>query len=249
MRRQYFYWTYLVFATVLSVYGGYSVFHSLNKNQTIPPLGLAFFIIGVFLLILYFVLIVISFFQKKKVEEKKSSENIIETPTKKEDVIEESEVEEPEEEEMEEETIIPKESPSPSKYNSEVTYVSSRPSRSRSYDTVYVRKVGYGPVLRVTGNEILDMRSNEYYRIEGNMVYLNGSGLAFEIYGNKIRPAFGSYLYEISGSNINKVFGGFYASISGSYIQTYDLEEKYELSDSLNKTQLLVAVILLFGNY
>ena len=114
---------------------------------------------------------------------------------------------------------------------------------------MYVKKVGYGPVLRVTGNRILDMRNNTYYRVQGSIVSQDGSGQAFEINGNRIRSAFGGYLYEISGSNINKVFGGFYASISGNYITLFDLSEKYETTGSLNQKQLLVVAALLFGTY
>ena len=73
-----------------------------------------------------------------------------------------------------------------------------------------------------------------------------GSGPVFEISGNRIREAFGGYLFEISGSSINKTCGGFYASISGNYIQTYDLSEKYEMTDSFNRLQLLAIVALLF---
>ncbi|MCR5184632.1 MAG: hypothetical protein K6C32_00925 [Bacilli bacterium] len=114
-------------------------------------------------------------------------------------------------------------------------------------DDIYVKKVGYGPILRVTGNRILDMRSNTYYRLQGNMLNQEDSGPIFEINGDRIKSAFGGYLYEISGSNINKVFGGFYASISGNYIALYDLSEKYETTGSLNKKQLLIIAALLFG--
>lgn len=122
-------------------------------------------------------------------------------------------------------------------------------SSSYSYSTSYVKLVGYGPVLRVEGNRIVDMRSNTYYRIEENVVMQDGAGIRYEIRGNQIKDAFGSYLYEISGSNINKVFGGFYASISGNYITVYDLSSKYEMTDSLSKKQILVVAALLFGRY
>ena len=115
--------------------------------------------------------------------------------------------------------------------------------------TVYVKQVGYGPLLRVEGNRILDMRNNIYYRIENNMVTQEGYGPVFEIRGNQIKDAFGGYLYELSGSNINKVYGGFYASISGNYITLYDLSVKYETTDSLSKRQILAVAALLFGKY
>ena len=76
-----------------------------------------------------------------------------------------------------------------------------------------------------------------------------GGGPVFEINGNSIKLAFGGYLYEISGSNINKVYGGFYASISGIYIQTFDLKQKYEMTDSFNKKQMLAIAALIFGTY
>lgn len=108
------------------------------------------------------------------------------------------------------------------------------------------KKVGYGPVLRVEEDEILDMRSNTYYRTDGNIVKRSSSGPVYEISGNRIRSAFGSYLFEISGGSVYKTFGGFYASISGGYLQTYDLSEKYEISGSLSIKQQLAVVALLF---
>ncbi|MBO4541521.1 MAG: hypothetical protein J5736_06060 [Bacilli bacterium] len=115
--------------------------------------------------------------------------------------------------------------------------------------SAYINKVGYGPVLRVEEEEILDMRSNAYYRIEGKQVKRLGSGPVYEISGNRIRLAFGGYLYEISGETVNKVFGGYFASFSGGYLQTFDLKEKYEISGSLSLQQKLAVVALLFGTY
>ena len=112
-----------------------------------------------------------------------------------------------------------------------------------------MKQVGYGPVLRIEGTRVIDMRTNTYYRIENNMVMQDGYGPIFEIRGNQIKDAFGSYLYELSGNNINKVFGGFYASISGNYITLYDLSIKYETTDSLSRRQILVVAALLFGKY
>ena len=129
-------------------------------------------------------------------------------------------------------------------------YVSTRSSRRESiyddYESGYVKLVGYGPVLEISGNRIKDMRNNVYYRIQDNYVYQDGGGVIYEISGNKIRSAFDGYLFEISGSSINKVFGGFYASISGNYITKYDSSIKYEVSFSLNTKQLLVVAVLLF---
>ena len=113
----------------------------------------------------------------------------------------------------------------------------------------YIKKVGYGPILRVSEEQILDMRSNTYYTIDGNIVKQNGYGPVYEIRGNMIKKAFGSYLYEISGSNVSKVYGGYYASFSGHYLQLNDLSEKYEFTDSLSLKQNLVVIAIIFGDY
>ena len=187
------------------------------------------------MLLLYLVLYLLSLKNKRK-----SIQETAQNPTSEK---EQELVEEPKAQQIEKE-VIP--TSSPVTKNNEVVYEKQRFS---IYDTedVYVKKVGYGPVLRVTGNRILDMRSNTYYRVQGSIVSQDGSGQVFEINGNRIRSAFGGYLYEISGSNINKVFGGFYASISGNYIALFDLSEKYETTGSLNQKQLLVVAALLFG--
>ena len=246
MRRQYFRWTYLVVALVLTIYGGYSVIYYLSKQKNVPILGLVFLIVGGTLLVIYFILLIISLIQNKK---NPPQEEIVETNAPEE--AEEEKVEDPVVEETpaseEVEKPVIKETYTP---RSDSEYrPPRRTSRSYSGDTVYIRKVGYGPVLRVTDSEILDMRSNTYYRIEGNMVNRSGSGPVFEISGNRIREAFGGYLYEISGNSVNKIYGGFYASIDGGYLQTHDLSEKYEISGQLNLAQKLAVVALLFGGY
>ena len=125
---------------------------------------------------------------------------------------------------------------------------STRTTREFDGGSGYVKKIGEGPILRISNKEILDMRSNTYYRIEDNYVKQMGYGPVFEIVGNRIKLAYGGYLFELSGSNINKVYGGFYASISGSFLKTLDLRQNYEIPTSLNKTQLLVVAALLFKN-
>ena len=137
----------------------------------------------------------------------------------------------------------------PKENYSQRTNTSYKSSPIYSCSTVYVKQVGYGPLLRVEGDRIIDMRSNTYYRLENNMLMQDGYGPVFEIRGNQIKNAFGGYLYEISGSNINKTFGGFYASISGNYITLFDLSIKYEMTNQLSKKQLLAVVALLFGKY
>ena len=241
MRRRYFAWTWLTLALVLTIYGGYSLIYSSATGKNVSVLGLAFFIAGVLLLIFYLVLFLISFCKKNK-----------SPPQSEEVVIEEIKVDAPIEEPKEEVKPVIEEKLAPrvkSTPKSDVTYVNNRPTRSFSGGSGYVKRVGFGPVLRIEEEEILDMRSNTYYRIEGNMVKRLGNGPAYEISGNRIRLAFGGYLYEISGSNVNKTYGGFYASMSGGILQTHDLEEKYEIPSDLNLKQKLAVVALLFGAY
>ena len=236
MRRQYFLWSFLVAAIIFTTYGGYSIIYNLAHNKDIPILGLIMAIVGAIMLLIFFILLIISVFQKKK-------QKPIEEPI----VKEEKEEEHPEIEQEDEPAIEQKQNSYP---KNDIVYESTRiePRRFEG-GSGYVKKVGYGSILRVTNEEIVDMRSNTYYRIEGNIVNQLGSGPVFEINGNKIKLTFGSYLYEISGSNVNKVFGGYYASINSGYIQTYDLQEKYELTDDFNLKQKLAIVALLFGTY
>ena len=149
--------------------------------------------------------------------------------------------------------IVSKPDPVPTQTTTRVERKEYREPRkpSSSYVTrdIYVSQLGYGPVLRVYGEQIVDMRNNTYYRLQGNTVHKEGRGPIFEISGNRIRSAFGSYLYEISGDNINKVFGGFFASISGNTITKYDSSVIYQMSGSLNTRQILAIVALLFGEY
>ena len=240
MRRQHFEWTFVVTGLVLTIYGAYSVIYNHMQGRDIPILGLVFLIVGVALLLVYLVLAVITIFQRKH---KKVAQP---------DICETTEVEEKKEEPQVEEPPVVAEKPSP-----ELEYTQREKStytRNKSiYDfdggSGYVSKVGFGPVLRVENERILDMRSNTYYCIEGNLVKELGSGPVFEISGNRIRLAFGGYLYEISGSNVNKTYGGFYASFNGNYLQTHDLREKYEMPSNLNMKQKLAVVALLFGQY
>ena len=235
MRRITFKWTYLVLAIILTAYGGFMLIYNHTHQKEMSILALVFCIIGAVMLALYFILFAIDVFKKKPVVIKQESE-VSETP-----------VEEPK---AEEKPVEKKTAPTRDYTYEKRTVVNrSRYDSDSDYSSYFIRKVDYGPVLRVTGNEILDMRTNTYYRIEGNMVNQAGSGPVFEISGNRIRSAFGGYLYEISGDNVNKVYGGFYASFSGNYLTTYNLEEKYEVPSTLNKKQQLLVVALLFGTY
>jgi len=269
MRRQHFAWTFLVTALVMLVYGVYSVFYCLNRKTDIPVLAIVFLIIGGVMLLVFGVLYLISRRQKmrypaskgpihpKKEEpepeiEEEPQPEVKEEPKPVAPVVEKEmepkakEEPEPKEPEVEEEEPDDEEETS---YYDEVVYEPAPAPRPFRGGNAYVKRLGYGPVLRVEGAEILDMRSNTYYRIEGNYVKRMGSGPVFEISGNRIRAAYGSYLYEISGTSISKVYGGFYASVNGNFINLFDLSVQYEMSGSLNNTQILVVAALLFGSY
>ncbi|MCR5309587.1 MAG: hypothetical protein K6E21_05720 [Bacilli bacterium] len=251
MRKQRFEWSFVVLGLVLTIYGGYSLIYNYANDKDIPGLGIAFLIVGVALLLLYFALFAISWFQKKRIVP--NQEQLSEQPPMEETTTEE--VEKPIEEETVEEEITEN-----SKDDYDSSYEKYTPRERIAYQrnksiyhsddgSGYVKKVGYGSVLRIENNRILDMRTNTYYSIEGNIVSELGSGSVFEISGNRIKSTFGGYLYEISGNNVNKVYGGFYASFNGNYLQTNDLEYVYEISCSLNSKQRLVVVALLFGCY
>ena len=251
MRKQRFEWSFVVLGLVLTIYGGYSLIYNYVNDKDIPGLGIAFLIVGVALLLLYFVLFAISWFQKKRIVS--DQEEPVDEPLVEEASTEE--VEKPIEEETAEKKVT---EDSKDDYDSSYEKYTPREriayQRNRSiYDSDggsgYVKKVGYGSVLRIENNRILDMRTNTYYSIEGNIVSELGSGPVFEISGNRIKSAFGGCLYEISGNNVNKVYGGFYASFSGNYLQTNDLECVYEISCNLSSKQRLAVVALLFGCY
>ena len=242
MRRIYFWWTFLVGGVVCFVYGGYTLLYHFKHNNSLSVHALILFILGSLALLIFLILYVISLIQKKKNDKLKAEEKKEEKPEVIDDEFEE-----------ESEPVINSKT-----YDDSVP--TTRVERKRDYEYVrsssrydacdaYVKLFGYGPVLRVNGERIIDMRSNTYYRIQGNTVYQEGSGPVFEISGNRIRAAFGSYLYEISGSSVNKVFGGYFASINSGLLTKYDSSEKYEITDSLTLKQQLVVVALLFGQY
>lgn len=244
MRRQRFWWTYLVGCIVCIVYGGGTLIYHFRKGNGLSIHSLILLVIGSICLLVFLVLYIWSLIQKPR---KKEPEPPIEEP------IEETS-EEPVKNTSEE--IEEDNEPSPVVHpsNNDVEYVSSRPTSHRtpsrsSRGDAYIKKVGYGPALRVNGDRIYDMRNNTYYRIEGNIVNQEGSGPAFEISGSRIRVAFGNYLYEISGGNVNKVYGGYFASIDSGRITKHDLSETYEISGDLDRVQKLVVVALIFGAY
>lgn len=235
-RRQYLPWLIMVVGIIGTAYGSYLLIYHFNKGNGLNVLALVLLIVGIVCLT-FSILLAGSIYlsqKRKKIEEPK--------------VEAEPEVEEQPKEE-------PKPAPKEERKSEEPTSYIPKEKRDYSYSsssyvsTCYVKLIGYGPLLRVEGNRILDMRNNTYYRIEKNIVNQDGYGIRYEINGNQIRDAFGGYLFEISGSNINKIFGGFYASISGNYITLFDSSKKYEMTESLSKKQLLVVAALLFGNY
>ncbi len=257
MRKQYFTWIIAVFGIIGTVYGAYSLAYNSSHGKGLSVAGLFLLIFGAIALAFFCGWAVSVYIANKKrakrtsVPEEKPSEKMEEK-----EVVAAPETKEtpaPSPETTSEEKKEPEPEPEPETKKVAFSYEdtprrSYGSSSSYSYSTSYVKRIGYGPILRVEGSRIVDMRSNTYYRIEGNSVMQDGYGIRYEIRGNQIRDAFGGYLYEINGSNINKVFGGFYASISGNYITLYDLSEKYEMTDSLSKKQLLVVSALLFGN-
>ena len=229
MRRQRAEWTFVVISILCIMYGAFFAIKKYNEDRTFFIVSLVICLVGVAMFITYFTLYLISFKRKKTT---KKEENV---------VVEETQIEVEKQEEPQK-VIPPKR---------DYEYVSSHSSRKSSiyddnYSSGYVKLVGHGPVLEISGNRIRDMRSNTYYRIQDNYVYQDGSGVIYEISSNKIRSISGGYLYEISGCSINKTFGGFFASISGNYITKYDSSIKYEATCSLNTKQLLIIAALLF---
>lgn len=227
MRRQRISWTLMVISILCVIYGAYFAIRKYNEDRTFFIDSLVICLVGVVLFILCLITHLIS---SKKQEPVKKEENIIE--------------EKPVEEEKK---VEPKKADPPKRDYEYIPWRSSyRESIYDDYSSGYVKLVGYGPVLEISGNRIRDMRNNTYYRIQDNYVYQDGGGMLFEIANNKIRSIYGGYLFEISGSSIYKTYGGFFASISGNYITKYDSSIKYETTCSLNKKQLLVIAALLF---
>ena len=135
MRRQKFWWTFLVGGIVCSVYGGYTLFYRFQHNNSLSVHSLILLIIGSLALIIFLILYLISLIEKKKNEKLKAEEKTEYPPI------------EPETEEKIEPVVEQKK-------NEETTYstttsskstTSYKPSTSRSrYDgcDAYVKKVG-----------------------------------------------------------------------------------------------------------
>lgn len=233
MRRQRFWWTFLVGGLVCTIYGGFTLIYHLNKGNGLKVHALILLILGVAALLLYLVLLLLTLLQNKRKQQEQPVEPVKPVEEKESAPIEVKEENKPE--------------PKPAPRQRDYEYVREPRRSGPTYVDAYVKKVGYGPVLRFFGNQTLDMRTNTYYRFQDNYVYQDGGGVAYEISGKRIRNAFGGYLYELSGSNISKTYGGFFASVSGNYISKYDNSERYETTNSLTSSQILLAVVLLFG--
>lgn len=236
-RKQYIDWLAAVFGIFGTVYGAYLLVWHYNRGNGLLIPALVLLILGGVSLLFAIALLTSRFIASKK----KRQEN----PTKPEEPKEE-----PKPEKETEEQPVEEPKPQPTPVSERNDYVERSPRSSYSYSapsTVYVKEMGRGPLLRIEGTRILDMRDNTYYRIEDNMVFQEGYGPRYEIRGDQIKDAFGGYLYELSGSNINKVYGGFYASVSAGYITLHDSSRKFEMTGALSRKQLLATTALLFG--
>ena len=242
MRRNYIIWAMTVFGIIGTAYGASLLVYHFKHGDGLSVPSLILLIIAFPFLLVSLTLMIYSYIKEGK---RKKNEPL---PPIEEKIVEEKEMEPSIEED-------------PVTYDNHETIVDEEkeeyvPKRERIYEspsshyvsTVYVKQVGYGPLLRIEDSRILDMRTSTHYRLEDNVVMQEGYGPVFEIRGNQIKSAFDGYLYELSGSNINKTFGGFYASISGNYITLFDGSIKYEMSDSLSKRQILIVAALLFNN-
>ncbi len=243
-------WLLAVFGIFGTAYGGYLVLWHYGHGNGIHFLGMLLLVLGGISLLLFLLLMVPRALGrwrrgKKAVTEESAAEEAEEAPTES---VEEKapEVEEGAAEEEAEETPL-EEMPQPGGEDWDCVSDGSGSSYQDSYaPTVYVRLLGHGPILRIEGARILDMRDGTYYRIEGDTVYQEGYGPRFEIRGSSIKDAYGGGLYELSGSFINKVYGGAYASMDGNWITLLDGSRKYEISDSLSRKLVLALAALLF---
>ena len=247
----------LVFGIIGIAYGTHLLIYHWTNGQELSIWSLVLLVLGAIALAFSVVLMMMRYIAKKKqpvVQPVIELETEEEKPIIEEPIQEEEPQSKPQEEQQPESNIEDEQEEDQLREDEEEDDYEEPtprpiPNHYQSYSTVYVKKVGYGPIVRVEGNRIIDMRSNTYYHLENGFLYQDGYGTRYEIRGNQIRDAFGGYLYELSGSNINKVFGGFFASISGNYITTYNLSDKFEMTDPLSKQQLLAVTVLIFEKY
>ena len=243
MRKERLLWQILVASILLVAYGGFFVFYEYGKNQALFVSALIALGVGLTMLTLF---LIGKYRSKKKGNDEapvEPSEAPKEEPSP--DPIPEpapkpisSQEEQPEEERVDIAPVARRPRQAASRPQA-VHYASS--------STVYVKQLGYGPVIEIRGTRVRDMRNNTYYHLEGGNVYEEGRGIVYQIYGNCIKSIHGSPLYELSGSNINRVFGGYYASYQGGYITSHDLSKRFEVTDSLPKPLVLFVAVLIFG--
>lgn len=163
MRKYYLSWSILVIGIIGAAYGSHLLFYHVSKGEGLFVPGLILLLFGIVFLIpsiaanIYYVVkhrkqFTASIDEKQK--ELKGEEEKAEEPTP---------VIKPKEEKVEMVQHRREERPT---YTPRREIEKEAPSRP-TYSTSYVKKVGYGPVLRVCGPQIVDMRNNTYYRIEG----------------------------------------------------------------------------------
>ncbi len=241
MRRHYLKLAIIIVPLLFIAYGTVSAIRQYNKDQNAFNGAIAIIVIGVSIWVLFFAGVgIFALVRNKK------------NPLKR---------DEPEAKEGPEDEYKPKGEPEVRERPARRDYEYA-PSQRRSYEnrsrydnepsssyggSGYVNELGYGPVLEINGDTIRDMDHNAYYRLENGRVYAQGRGLLYEISNNKIKTIYGDYLYAKSGDTINRVFGGFFASISGNVITKYDGSKRFQFSGRLSNEQILVAVVLLFG--
>ena len=66
MRKQSFYWTYLVIAIVLIMYGGFSIIYNINHHKDIPDYGVILLIVGGVMFVIFLILFLSLFFKRRK---------------------------------------------------------------------------------------------------------------------------------------------------------------------------------------
>lgn len=248
MRRHYLRLTLIIVPLLFIAYGTISAIRQYNKDQNAFNGAITIIVIGVSIWVLFFAAFGIYVLVRKKKnplqrdepEQKKEVEE--EYAPREEPVVRERPAERPEERPVRRDYDY-----APTQRYSNRSYYDSDDSYSSRGGSGYVSELGYGPVLEFNGDTIRDMDHNAYYRLENGRVYAQGRGLLYEISNNKIKTIYGDYLYAKSGDTINRVFGGYFASISGNTITKYDGSKRFQFSGRLSNEQILLAVVLLFG--
>ena len=150
MRRINFWWTYLVGCIVCIAYGGGTLIYHFSKGNGLSVHALILLIIGGVCLVIFLVLYIVSLIQKKT----QASEQQEPAP----EIVEDVNNEEPVEEEPQEVSSQSDDVDYAHIEHINPTNISHRPSSSNGGRTIYVKKVGYGPVLRFEGDRILSLQ-------------------------------------------------------------------------------------------